>query len=294
MDDARHSALCRRLEIVCLCFVALGVALPLAWQTAAFSVYRDAAAGVIGDAALLEGPTSRLVVGITGGSIAGKWAMHWALARFGLRARLRWAWNATLVGLLVWFFVDSTASLLAGAWANVVMINGLPPLLVLPLAWRLRASCDRDEAPSVPALRPITLVATATALIGVVTGLVIAFGTSTPVFDPWWQGLHEAHFASTELPDGARALVGWFAGPIGGSTAGQCAMMAIVARRAIGAGEPWAWRWSALSVAAWAITDSTWSLLAGGAFNVWLVNLPCVVLLVSPLLWAGLRRGRAR
>lgn len=288
-----HERAARWLEWVCLGFVALGVLLPLAFPTAPFALYRSAVADAIGDPSVLDRDVARLVAGITGGSIAGKWMLHWAIVRFGVRARRRWAWNATLAGLVTWFFVDSISSLLGGAWANVVMINGMPPLLVLPLAWRLRASCDRDAEPPRASEVGVTRLAMASGALGVVSGLVIAFGMATPIFDAWWQGLSDTQFDGQPLPAAVRVLVRYFAGPIGGSTAGQCVMLVMVARYAIAAREAWAWRWSALSVLVWALTDSAWSLSAHGAFNVWLVNLPSALLLLVPLGWAGRPRRDA-
>lgn len=281
----------RWLEWVCLFFVALGVLLPVVFPTPPFAMYRSAVADAIGDAHVLELPIARLVAGITGGSIAGKWALHWAIVRFGIRARRRWAWQATIAGLATWLFVDSISSLLGGAWANVVMINGMPPLLVLPLAWRLRAGCDQEASTPIASEAAVARLATASAVLGVVSGVVIAFGTSSALFDAWWSGLSHAQLDGAPVPDAMRALVRFFAGPIGGSTAGQCVMLARVAQRAIAAREPWAGRWSAISVLVWALTDSSWSLSAGGAFNVWLVNVPCALLLLTPLAWAA-SRGR--
>lgn len=282
-----HERATRWLERVCLGFALLGVVLPLAFPTAPFAIYRAAIADAVGDPAVLGLDVARLVAGVTGGSIAGKWALHWAVVRFGVRARRRWAWNATIAGLATWFFVDSISSLLGGAWANVVMINGLPPLLVLPLAWRLRATCDRDPERAEASEVGVTRLAMASGALGVVSGLVIAFGMNTPPFDPWWQGLSIAQFDGQSVPPAARALVRYFAGPIGGSTAGHCVMLVLVARHAIAARDARAARWSAISVLVWALTDSAWSLSARGAFNVWLVDVPAALLLLVPLAWAG-------
>jgi hypothetical protein len=281
------------LERICIGFVALGVALPVAWMTPPFALYRDAVASAVGDASILDGDGARLIAGITGGSIAGKWTLHWAIAHFGLRARERWAWNATIAGLGTWFVIDSISSLLGGAWANVVMINGLPPLLVLPLAWRLRARCDREVAP-LASERPVARLAMASAIVVWISGLVIAFGTESPAFATWWAGLSAAHYGGASVPPAMHALVRFFAGPIGGSTAGHAIMLALVARHAIGSAAPWAARWSAASVLAWALTDSAWSFASNGAFDVWLVNGPCTLLLLAPLAWAATRTTKAR
>ena len=279
---------------MCLGFVALGLLLPLAFPSAPFAPYRDAVSRAIGDPHTLDLDAARLVSGITGASIAGKWTLHWALVRFGVRERYRWAWRATLAGLNTWFVVDSTSSLLGGAWANVVMINGLPLALVLPLAWRLRESCTRDPEVAQPAERSVSRAAIASGVLGVGSGIAIAFAIDTPIFDAWWQGLSSAQFGGGAVPSSVHALVRYFAGPIGGSTAGQCVMLCFVARYAIAARSGWAWRWSAISVLVWALADSAWSVSARGAFNVALVNLPAASLLLAPLAWAGARQRAAR
>lgn len=284
--DIAHRRTARWLETACLFFVALGLVLPVAYESPLFAQYRGAIAAVIRDPSLVDGPTARLAVGITGGSIAGKWLAHWAIVRFAVRARRRWALHATVAGLLGWFTVDSLSSLLAGAWANVVMVNLLPLLVVLPLAWRLRSGCDappleRDLAQTWP-----SRVALATSIIGVGAGLVIAFGMTTPLFDAWWAGLGDAHFAGRAPSESARTLVRFFAGPIGGSTVGQFVLFAFIARYATRAGEAWAPRWALLALLVWAVTDSTWSLVAGAPFNVLLVDVPCVALAAPPLVWS--------
>lgn len=295
LEPARFSRAVRWLEAVCLGFVALGAVLPFAYATPPFAPYRAAVADAIGDPALAaNGATLRLVLGITGGSIAGKWALHWAVVRHGLRARRRWARDATLAGLCAWFVLDSASSLLAGAWANVVMVNLLPPLLLLPaLALVWRDATEPCAPPREPHVRPARL-ALATALLGAASGAVIALGMDTRAFDVWRAGLGAALFGGGEVPAAARALVRYFSGPIGGATLGQFVLAAYVARFAMPAGERWAWRASLASVLLWALLDSAYSLSAGASFNVVLVNLPCVAVLAPPLVWAALRAERAR
>jgi hypothetical protein len=284
--DPSHLRTTRWLEGVCLSFVGLGVCLPIAYASAPFALYRSAIADAIGDASLVDGPTARLAVGIIGGSIAGKWLAHWAVVRFGVRERQRWALRATVFGLLAWFVVDSLSSLIAGAWANVVMVNLLPLVLVLPLVARLRRSCGEAAPPSDPQQAGPARLSFATALVGIASGLAIAFAMGTPLFARWWDALGDAQFGGQAPSEGARAIVRFFAGPIGGSTAGHFVLLAFVARHAIRAGERWAPRWSLLSILAWAVTDSAWSVSAGGIFNVLLVNVPCAVLLTPPLVWS--------
>ena len=281
------------LEVVCLGFASLGLVLPLAYATPMFALYREAVAAAVSDPALpASSPTLTLVLGITGGSIAGKWVAHWAVVRFGVRHRQRWARDATLAGLLSWLALDSASSLWAGAWANVVFVNVMPPLLLGPLLWRVWSSCDRPPDPADARHRSPARLALATAVIGCGTGLVIALGMDTPLFDVWRAGLADAHFGGAPISASTRALVRFFAGPIGGATLGQFVLLAYIAKYALPAGAGWAWRASLGSLLVWALVDCGYGVVSGGAFNILLVNLPCLGLVAPPLLWAGSRAER--
>ncbi len=283
------------LEIACVGFAVLGLALPLAYASAPFALYREHLGRTVGDAAAAApNPALTLVLGILGGSIAGKWAMHFAIVRFALREKKRWARDASLAGLLSWFVVDSVASVLRGATFNVLLVN-LAPMLAfgvpLALSWRGADVPDRVEA--VPAmLRPARAVMLASAA-GIVAGLVIAFAGATRAFAPWFDGYSAAHFAGAAVPSSARDAALVFFGPIGATTVAHFVMVLLVAKHAMTRGEAWAWRWATLSVLLWFVTDSTWGALNGGAFNIALVNLPTLALMLPPLLWvASVQRAR--
>lgn len=284
-SEAAYDRTVRWIERVCLGFAGLGIALPVVYETPLFALYRDGLVAHVGDATLATAsPTVRLCLGITGGSIAGKWIAHYAVARLGLRQRRRWARAATLAGLLGWLVLDSTVSLASGAWMNVVLVNPLPPLLLLPLlAWIWR-ECDREDEPRASSRSGrIALVAMA---MGVLSGLVIALAGDGAPFAPWRAALGAAHFDGMEPPPAARALVRWFLGPIGGSTVGQFVLLAYLVRHAASVGQRAAFGWALASVLVWFLTDSAWSLASGGLFNVTMVNVPAVLVTGVPLAWA--------
>lgn len=282
----------RWLEHICLAFVTLGVLLPFAYLSPVFALYRGAVAVAIGsDSLAAEGNTLRLLLGITGGSIAGKWLLHWAVIHVGLKHRMKWARDATLAGLVAWFAIDSASSLLCGAWANVVMVNPLPPLLVLPLLLRVAPLCTETTS-AAPVRNALQRVVFATLLCGAMSGLVIAFGMDSPLFATWRVALGEAHFGGA-LPDSAARLARFFAGPIGGATLGHFVLALYVDRHAMRAQQRWAWRWTLGSILLWAAVDSTYSVLAAGAFNVVQVNLPFLALTLPPLALLGIRTERA-
>jgi hypothetical protein len=280
------------IEAVSWCFAALGLALPFAFHTEAFSIHREALAhwayGVptipAADRKLLD-----LMLGILGGSIAGKWIVHALIARGPLAEGRGWARDLTLHGLAAWFVVDSAASLWLGAAFNVWMIN-LAPLLLVGLPLRGLVPISREDVATPPGrsvwisrlasspLAPIFY----TSLLGAAAGLMIAFGGATPLFAPWWSGLEAAHYGGGALPESSRRLASFFFGPIGGCTLAQFLMLAVLVRRD-GATRRTALA-GAVSIAAWFMIDSAWGLACGGLFNIALINLPALALTLPPWL----------
>lgn len=291
-DDARYDTTVRWIEYVCLGFAALGIVLPVAYGTPFFAIYRDGLVAHCGDVALgTSSPTLQLCLGITGGSIAGKWIAHYAVARLGLRTRRRWAREATLAGLLTWLLLDSGVSLASGAWLNVVVINPMPPLLLLPLLGRIWPSCDREDV--VAPMRAATRVALGAMGFGAISGLVVALAGDGAPFAAWREALAVAHFGGAPLPEAARAIVRWFLGPIGGATLGQFVLLAFLVRHEATEGGGAALSWALGSLLLWFVTDGAWSLASGARFNVTMVDLPALVVTALPLAWARVARPRA-
>jgi hypothetical protein len=74
--------------------------------------------------------TFSFAVGPLGATTAGYFLLvHW-LVRYGFARRERWAYTAVVAAVLVWFGLDTIASLLHGAWFNVAIVN-VPCLILL-------------------------------------------------------------------------------------------------------------------------------------------------------------------
>lgn len=273
----------RWLGVVCVAFVVLGAVLPWAYETAVFAMYRDALEAALGDPGEALAPARTLLFGITGGSIVGKWIAHLALVEAFVRTRSEWAWRANIVGLVSWFALDSIVSIAHGAWWNLAYVNTVPLFVFGGLLVRARREIVDHADPPEPSAtrRPIALARIAMGA-GAVSGLVIAFGGTTALFGPW-----RTAFEVLVSPTDRAAALHLFAtllGPIGGTTFAHFVMLALLLRhdraprRAIA--------WAAASIIAWAVVDSTWSLLAGGAFNVAMVNAPACAMTLLPLVWA--------
>jgi hypothetical protein len=73
--------------------------------------------------------TFSFAVGPLGATTAGYFVLVHYLVRYGFPRRERWAYIAVVAAVLVWFGLDTAASLRHGAWFNVVVVN--VPCLVL-------------------------------------------------------------------------------------------------------------------------------------------------------------------
>jgi hypothetical protein len=286
-------SLARWIELCSWAFVALGVLLPFAFHSALFTPYSDALARFAYGSTRIppaDADLAGLMVGITGGSIAGKWIVHALVARGPLAEGKAWARDLTLGGLAAWFFADSAASLMLGASFNVWMINLVPMALVgLPLVWSWQRF-PGDSAESPAALRGVARVCFWAALFGASTGIGIAFGGSTPLFAQWFAGLEASHYAGAPLDPSARRLALAFFGPIGGSTLAQFGMLAMLVRR-----EPERLRTAATgcaSIVSWFAIDSAYGAAHRGWFNIAMVNLPAIAVTLPPWILLAKRLGR--
>jgi len=109
-------------------------------------------------------------------------------------------------------------------------------------------------------------------------------------FDPFgfYDGLlARALYGQDALPADAGRMFQFAVAPLGATTAGYFVLVHAIVRFAFPRREPWAWWAVTAAVAVWFVLDSAFSIVHGAVFNVWLVNIPCVILLGSALaaLW---------
>jgi hypothetical protein len=78
------------------------------------------------------------VYGVLGATIAG-WGIFLAfMARYPFRKRERWAWNALLLGLSLWYLTDTAISFYFGVVFNAIFNTVIFILAVLPLFFTRR------------------------------------------------------------------------------------------------------------------------------------------------------------
>jgi hypothetical protein len=286
-------ALARWIEVSSWGFAALGLFLPFLFYTPLLAPWREALARWAYGAAEIpssDADLAGLMLGITGGSIAGKWIVHALVARGPLAEGEAWARDLTLRGLAAWFFADSIASLAVGASFNVWMINLVPVALVgvpLVLSWTRFRPTPHERRP----LRGVARVCFWTSLFGAATGIGIAFGGTTPLFAQWFAELEAAHYGGAPLEESSRRFALAFFGAIGGCTLAQFVMLAMLARR-----EPERLRTAvtgSASILSWFAIDSVYGAGHRGWFNIAIVNLPAIAVTLPPWLLLLFRGGAA-
>jgi len=101
-------------------------------------------------------------------------------------------------------------------------------------------------------------------------------------FDPFgiYDGLlARALYGEDTLPPDAQRMFQFAVAPLGATTAGYFVLLFALVWGAFPRREPWAWWASTIAIAVWFVLDSAFSIRHGAVFNVWLVNIPCVVIL---------------
>ena len=105
-------------------------------------------------------------------------------------------------------------------------------------------------------------------------------------FDPL--GIYDAKLArllldSDALPTDAKATFGYAVGLLGATDAAFFLLVAIIVRIPFSNRESWAHAALSISILTWFLLDSAFSISVGAWFNVFIVNIPCLLLTGIPL-----------
>lgn len=133
------------LTLVCAMSIVVGLACAFAIRSPLFALYEQGIADTYfaSEISATWIPWERFAYGLIGGAIAGHFI---ALTGALLRApNERWVYLAVLTSMLAWFGVDTTMSIVHGAWFNVLQVN-LPSLLatLAPLLFALRREAESE------------------------------------------------------------------------------------------------------------------------------------------------------
>ena len=125
--------------IAMVVFALYGVAFALAPQWARSFPFEAAFYGSSVPEALLVPDVQQALnvyCAVIGGLLAGFGTLLALLVKFGVRR----AWDVALIGIAVWFVVDSLGSVLSGIWQNALLNVGFAAFLaIVLLASRPRA-----------------------------------------------------------------------------------------------------------------------------------------------------------
>ena len=133
MDTHRLSL---RMKITAAIVAGFGIACALALiaaLSAPIALLVDALTWPVDGATLLQDPEGRLVMAILAGVLVGWGVLIWLLSDTLLHASPDLVRRLVTMSIVVWFLVDSVASLLAGAPVNVTSNTAFLVALLAPL-----------------------------------------------------------------------------------------------------------------------------------------------------------------
>lgn len=121
-------------------------------------------------------------------------------------------------------------------------------------------------------------------LLNLVAGFLIAFLPDSFLFDMHTSALANVFFDG-DLPVHAEEMRRFFFGIIGGTIAGYFLLQTLIVLFPFRKGERWAWHAIFWAILLWFVIDSTLSLFHGAFFNVWMINIPSLLLTIVPLIF---------
>jgi hypothetical protein len=91
-------------------------------------------------------PFQGWIYGVLGATMAG-WGVFLAfVARYPFRNRERWAWNALLMGLSLWYLTDTALSLSFGVVFNAIFNTAIFILAIVPLIFTRQEFLSADRS----------------------------------------------------------------------------------------------------------------------------------------------------
>jgi hypothetical protein len=121
-------------------------------------------------------------------------------------------------------------------------------------------------------------------LMSLAAGILIALFPGSFLFEMHTSALSEV-FVGEELTEGTEQMRRFFFGIIGGTIAGYFLLQTLIVLFPFRKGERWAWHAIFWAILLWFTIDSTLSILHGAFFNVWMINIPSLLLTLIPLLF---------
>ena len=131
----------RWLFLFSLIVIIFGIGMALLNRTPLFDVFDAQVNPVFWGANPLPAGVEHFqgwVYGVLGTTVAG-WGVFLAyIARYPFQNRERWAWNALLLGLSLWYVTDTVISFYFGVVFNAIFNSGIFILALMPLLFTHR------------------------------------------------------------------------------------------------------------------------------------------------------------
>lgn len=138
------------LTASCFLFGLVGIGVAVFPDAPMFTLWNEEFRSVFASGETLTAETEnakRFLLGPLGGTILGSYVLCGFVSAGPFGRREPWAWWAITASLLSWFVLDSTVSILHGAYFNVYLINAVTLVVQgIPLAMTARSFPRRSPA----------------------------------------------------------------------------------------------------------------------------------------------------
>jgi len=136
------------LLVVGVAITAFGLLMAVSSGTSLFDLFNRQINPAFWSVNAIDDATRRFqewIYGAWGATIAGWGIVLTYIARYPFSKKERWAWDSLILGVLVWFVLDTSLSLFHKVYFNVALNTVLLLLGMLPLVFTRRWFIQRQE-----------------------------------------------------------------------------------------------------------------------------------------------------
>jgi len=137
-NDSQFEFWVKYLKFISLFFVGMGVMWAVLGSPDPFGIYEKAMAQSFYNQDELSEEVSRtfrFILAPFGTTMAGSFLLQYFIAKNAFAKKELWAWQAIMVAFFFWFILDTTMSVIHGAYFNILIAN-IPSLIaMLPIVF---------------------------------------------------------------------------------------------------------------------------------------------------------------
>ncbi len=115
-------------------------------------------------------------------------------------------------------------------------------------------------------------------------GLITAFGGNSILLELHNEGTRQLITNGTPFSSELLKLKNFLFGIIGGTIVGFHIILIFISENSLKSKEAWAWKASVLGLISWFLIDSGCSLYYQAFHNLYLINIPAIIMLMIPLI----------